>query len=227
MPKDKDLKRLARQRMAKTGESYTTARAQILAKRSHAGERLSEPELAELAGLSTAAVTKATGHDWSWWLSRLDADGFRKSPHREITRHVEETFDISAWWVQSTVIGYERIVGLREIGQSREGSYSANKSKTFPVKVETLFEAFSDARRREQWLRDFAWKTRTETPHRSIRLDGPDGCPVDLWFTSKGEAKSSVQVQQRKLPAKEDIERVKGEWAERLAALGRFLASGD
>lgn len=225
MPKDKDLKRLARQRMEKTGESYTTARAQILAKRSVAGERLTEPELAELAGISTAAVTKATGHDWGWWLDRLDADGFRDQKHREITRFVGSTFEISAWWTQSVVIGYERIVGLREIGQSREGSYSANKSKTFPVPVERLYTAFSEGSQRAEWLPEIEWSVRTETAPRSIRLGWPDGCPVDLWFTAKGEAKSSVQVQHRKLAAKDDIDRAKAEWTERFAALAHYLSS--
>jgi hypothetical protein len=32
MPRDKDLKRLVRTRMQKTGESYTTARARIVSK---------------------------------------------------------------------------------------------------------------------------------------------------------------------------------------------------
>ncbi len=223
MPKDKDLKRLARKRMEKTGESYTTARAQLLAKRSLAGERLSEPELAELAGISTAALRRATDQDWGWWLDRLDAAGFRKKEHREITRYVEATFDISSWWTQSVVVGYERIVGLREIGQRREGTYDANKSKTLPVPIETLYRAFSDPATRNRWLPEVDWKVRKTTTHRSMRLDWPDGCPVDLWFTSKGDAKSSVQIQHRKLATKEDLARVKGEWTERVEALTRTL----
>ncbi len=223
MPRDKDLKRLARERMAKTGESYTTARAQLLAKRSVAGERLSEPELAELAGISTAALMRATEHDWGWWLDQLDDAGFRQKEHREITRFVEATFDISRWWTQSVVVGYERIVGLREIGQRREGTYDANKSKTLPVAIETLYSAFSDANIRNQWLPEIDWTVRKSTPHRSIRLDWPDGCPVELWFTSKGDTKSSVQIQHRKLASKEDIARVKGEWTERIEALTRTI----
>lgn len=223
MPKDKDLKRLVRERMAKTGESYTTARAQLLAKRSRAGEHLSEPELAEIAGLSTAAVVRATGHDWSWWRSRLDGAGFGGAEHREITRFVEDTFDISAWWTQSVVVGYERIVGLREIGQRREGTYDANKSKTLPVPVEALYRAFDHPEDRHRWLPDVDWQVRRSTPHRSIRLDWPDGCPVDLWFTAKGSTKSSVQIQHRKLASKEDAARVKSEWAERFEALTRYL----
>ena len=44
MPKQKDLKRLVRERMAKTGESYTAARAQLITKRNP-----SPDEYAELA----------------------------------------------------------------------------------------------------------------------------------------------------------------------------------
>jgi len=223
MPRDKDLKRLARERMAKTGESYTTARAQILAKRSIAGERLSEPELAELAGMSTEAILRATQHDWGWWLDHLNAAGFQKKEHREITLYLEGNFEISAWWDQSVAIGFERIVGLREIGQSREGSYEANKSKTFPVAVENLFRAFSEESARSQWLPDVDWKVRKETAPKSIRLEWSDGCPVELWFVAKGEAKSSVQMQHRKLPSKDDIARIKGEWTQRFGDLMGYL----
>ena len=88
MPRDKDLKRLARERMEKTGESYTTARARLLAKRSLAGERLTESQLAELAGLSTAALLRSTGHDWGWWLDHLNSAQSKEKEHREITRYV-------------------------------------------------------------------------------------------------------------------------------------------
>ncbi len=223
MPKDKDLKRLARERMAKTGESYTTARAQLLAKRIHAGERLSEPELAELAAISTAALTKATGHDWGWWLEQLNAADCDKKEHREITRYIEQAFDISAWWTQSVAIGFERIVGLREIGQRREGSYDANKSKTLPVPVDVLYRAFDDPDIRKNWLPDVDWKVRTSTTPRSIRLNWSDGCPVALWFTAKGDAKSSVQIQHSKLASKEDVQRTKEDWSQRLDALQAFL----
>ena len=122
------------------------------------------------------------------------------------------------------VIGFERIVGLRQIGQSREGTYEANKSKTLPVSVETLFRAFDDDATRERWLPGVEWKVRKSTPHRSIRLQWEDGLPVELWFTAKGDAKSSVQIQHRKLATKEDIARIKAEWMDRLTALTGFLS---
>lgn len=224
MPKKKDLKRLARERMAKTGESYTTARAQILAQRSQQGEHLSETELAELAGLSTESVERATGRDWSGWLEALDAAGCRTFEHREITRHLEETTDISAWWTQSVAVGYERVVGLREIGQRREGTFDANKSKTLPVPVETLYRAFADGDRRTGWLPDCEWLVRTATEPRSIRLDWPEGGRVNLWFVDKGPEKSSVQVQQQKLASKDEADLAKEEWGRRLDALKLWLS---
>ena len=56
MPTQKDLKRIVRNRMQKTGESYTSARSRILDKDGPAPARF-----AEIAGMSEAAVTGKTG----------------------------------------------------------------------------------------------------------------------------------------------------------------------
>jgi len=52
MPAQKDLKRLVRSRMEKTGEAYTAARLRVLEK--------NEPssKYAQLAGMSDASVSK-------------------------------------------------------------------------------------------------------------------------------------------------------------------------
>ena len=57
MPKKKDLKRQVRDRMTRTGESYTAARAQVV--RSAKDDR----DYAEIAGMSDDAVEKKTGRD--------------------------------------------------------------------------------------------------------------------------------------------------------------------
>ena len=59
MPIQKDLKRLVRGRMQKTGESYTAARSRILDKQSPA-----PAEFAKLAGMSDEAVRSKTGCTW-------------------------------------------------------------------------------------------------------------------------------------------------------------------
>src|SRR5438046_6419152 len=54
VPQQKDLKRLIRSRMQKTGEAYTAARLQILGTLQR--KQQNEPDYAVLAGMSDAAV---------------------------------------------------------------------------------------------------------------------------------------------------------------------------
>ena len=74
MPRNKDLKRLVRARMSKTGEAYTTARAQLQKK-----TRPQTANYAELAGMADAKVSEKTGRTWADWVKVLD--GMRTSPH--------------------------------------------------------------------------------------------------------------------------------------------------
>jgi hypothetical protein len=104
MPKQKDLKRIVRSRMQKTGESYTAARLHIVRKK--------ESDLASVAGMSDVAVKKATGRDWAAWVKVLDAAGATSKPHREIVKIV----NAGSWWSQMVTVGYERIRGLRDKG---------------------------------------------------------------------------------------------------------------
>ncbi|HJR15886.1 MAG TPA: hypothetical protein VJ808_03450 [Gemmatimonadales bacterium] len=54
-------------------------------------------------------------------------------PHGQIATYVREKYRVSSWWSQTVTVGYERIKGLRAIGQRRDGSFEVSKSKTLPV----------------------------------------------------------------------------------------------
>lgn len=223
MPAQKDLKRIVRSRMEKTGESYTTARRQILNKKKLTlVPSLPAPDYAAIAGMSDDAIQKKTGRTWAQWVEHLDAFGAKEKPHRDVAAHVA-SLGVDGWYAQSVTVGYERIRGLRERGQRRSGAWEASKSKTFAVPVETLFDAFANARNRKKWL-DVALKVRTATKPKSMRITWNDGTSVDLWFQSKGAAKSSVAVVHLKLTSKEDAERRKQYWSEQLDALAAFLS---
>jgi uncharacterized protein YndB with AHSA1/START domain len=227
MPTDKDLKRLVRGRMKKTGESYTAARARITRART-ASPRPPAPiparDYAALAGMSDAAVKAATGCTWKAWVDALDYVNAHTWPHREIAEYVHEKFKVQDWWTQTVTVGYERIRGLREIGQRRSGSYEATKSRTFPVPVVRLYAAFAQARPRARWLPGLKLKVRKATPHRSVRITWQDDTSVEIWLTAKGEGKSNAQVAHRKLPNRESADRAKAFWSERLDALEAILA---
>lgn len=158
MPRNKDLKRLVRARMEKTGEAYTAARAQII-KRTNSPASIDDvivptpaklvvPTLTDypaLAGMSDDAVKERTGCTWERWVYALDHAGADGMSHREIARLVHEKYEVGSWWSQTVTVGYERIKGLRARGQGRDGTYDATKSRTFDVPLDTLFAAWNVA----------------------------------------------------------------------------------
>jgi len=215
MPMQKDLKRLVRSRMKKTGEAYTAARSHVLKKKEPA------VDYAAVAGMSDDAVRKQTGRDWAEWTKLLDSHQASDKPHREIAALVSSV-GTPDWWTQMVTVGYERIRGLRDRGQRRGGAYEATKSRTFKVDVETLFDAFANARTRRRWL-PVKITVRTATPHKSMRIKWDDGTTVAIGFLPKGDGKSAVAVQHQGLPAKASIDETKKMWAEHFDRLGELL----
>lgn len=216
MPKQKDLKRLIRSRMKKTGEAYTAARLQFLRKSE------STSNYAQVAGMSDASVRKETGRTWAQWVRALDAARASEKPHREIAEYVS-SLGTPDWWSQMVTVGYERIRGLRDRGQRRGGGYEATKSRTFNVPVEKLFNAFSNARTRRRWL-PLKITVRSATPRKYMRLTWDDGASVQVGFTSKGTGKSAVAVAHQKLPNRSAADAMKKVWSEHFDRLGQILS---
>lgn len=219
MPQQKDLKRVVRSRMEKTGESYTTARMHVVRSRD---AQTPKPDYAALAGMTDEAVQKGTGSPWERWVEVLDAAGAASMKHGDIATLVSGQFGVRDWWSQTVTVGYERIRGLRAIGQRRDGSYEANKSKTVPVPLAKLYAAFSNARLRSRWL-DAKVKVSSATPEKYMHLAWEDGSRVSIGFYAKGEAKSQVAIQHTKLPSKAEADRMKAWWTERLEKLAEVV----
>jgi hypothetical protein len=244
MPREKDLKRLVRTRMQKTGESYTTARSNLTTKTPRKSRNAEpavpsmdsvapvkeapasteiRPDYAKIAGMSDEALKAKTGCDWGRWVHALDRHFAHEMSHREIADLVNQKYGIDGWWSQCVTVGYERIKGLRERGQRRGGAYEATKSKTVNVPVHQLYDAWAQKRTRKRWLADVDPKVRAGTKPRSLRLGMEDGTIVALWFTTKGDSKSSVSVQHLNLPDRATADRSKREWGSRLDALAALL----
>jgi hypothetical protein len=228
MTANKDFKRLVRGRMLKTGESYTAARSNLMktgrVQSRTARASVAKPDYAKLAGWSDELIKAKTGCDWDRWVKALDYAKAHEWPHREIARYIQEKYKVPGWWTQTVTVGYERIKGLRAIGQRRDGGFEANKSRTYPVPLTRLYRGFSDKRNRAKWLPGVDLTIRTATKDKSMRITWPDGTSVAVGFWSKGDGKSSVQVQHGKLPDKAAADKVKAFWGERLGALAEVLA---
>jgi hypothetical protein len=219
MTQQKDFKRVVRARMQKTGEAYTTARLHLTKK-----QDAPAPDYAALAGLSDESVTKATGRSWSMWVALLDEADGNEMPHPALTKHIRATYDTSSWWTQMVAVGYERIIGLRALGQKRSGDWAVTKSKTVGVPLAKLYAAFN-ARGRAKWLPGVTLTVRRATPNKSMRLRWEDGSPIDVGFIAKGESKSQVALEHGKLASKADADRMRAFWTVHLNALAAMLKS--
>ena len=198
MTAHKSFKRLVRSRMEKTGESYTAARARLLA-----GD---EPQRISLA-TSDEAIRERTGRGWEEWFDLLDEWGAADKTHREIAR-----------WLA----GQQGIHPLAWNAQAIAGS----ATKTVAVPVERLYAAFVDSSLRERWLPDGELRERTVIEPRSARFDWGDGATrVHVAFAAKGDAKSTAALSHERLPDGAEAERMKTFWRERVAGLKEVLES--
>jgi hypothetical protein len=219
MTTQRSFKRLVRSRMEKTGESYTAARAMLLA-----GE---EPKGAEEPPLmaSDERIRRRTGRGWEEWFDLLDDWGAAERKHREIARWVADQLGIGplVWDAQAITSSYERARGLRAVGETEQG-FAASTSRTVAVPVERLFDAVVDESQRRSWLPDGELSERTATRPRSARFDWGDGTSrVMVVFDAKGEQKSTVALQHVRLPDGDAAERMKTYWRERVSALKEEL----
>ena len=217
MTRQRSFKNLVRSRMEKTGESYTAARARLLAPE--------EPEAAarSVFTVSEEVIRRRTGRGWEEWLDLLDEWGAPERSHKEIAAWVADQQGSDGWSAQAVTVSYERARGLRAVGERPDG-FSATASKTVAVPVDRLYDAFVEEPLRESWLPDGELRERTATKPRSARYDWGDGrTRVLVGFEAKGEAKSTVALEHARLADAEEAERMKAYWRERVGTLKEVL----
>ena len=139
MTRQKSFKRFVRARMDKTGESYTRARAVLLA----AAE---QPSAAEQPALITSdeTIRRRSGRGWEEWFDLLDKWQAATLSHKEIARLVAQELRIDplVWEAQAVTISYERARGMRVVGQRADG-FAVTAAKTVAVPIDRLFERSS------------------------------------------------------------------------------------
>jgi hypothetical protein len=220
MTSQRSFKRLVRSRMEKTGESYTAARAMLLAAEE-------EPKAAEQPWLATSdeRIRQRTGRGWEEWFDLLDDWGAAEQTHRETARWVAEQLGIGplVWEAQAVTSSYERARGLRAIGETEQG-FAVSATRTVAVPVERLFDSVVDESRRRSWLPDGELSERTATRPKSARFDWGDGSSrVMVVFDAKGEEKSTMALQHVRLPDAGEADRMKAYWRERVDTLKKEL----
>jgi hypothetical protein len=217
MPTQRSFKRLVRARMQKTGESYTAARAMLLA--------AEEPKATEGPALSMSddAIRAKTGRGWEAWFDLLDDWGAADRPRAQAVDWLADEHGIEGWNAAAVTVNYQRARGLRAVGEHPDG-FTVTASKTIAVPVDRLFEAFVEADERARWLPAAQLRVRSSSKPKSARFDWGDGATrVVVAFVAKGDGKSTAALAHERLPDAEEAERMKAFWRDGVAALKEQL----
>jgi hypothetical protein len=213
MTRQRSFKRLVRSRMEKTGESYTAARATLLA--ADEAKATEGPVLT----VSEEAIRSRTGRGWEQWFDLIDDGSTSERTHAEIARWLADEQGVDGWGAQAITVSYERARRGRAVGERSDG-FVITASKTVAIPVERLFDAFVDESTRDRWLPDGELRERISTRPKSARFDWGDGeTRVNVGFQAKGDERSTVDLEHERLPDAEQAERMKAYWRERVAAL--------
>jgi len=232
MPTQKTFKHRVRTRMAKTGESYTAARRQILSKSVSApAEDPGTPSPVdavpdEARGVSESSMIRATGHDHAEWFRRLDAWDATTHTHTEIARWLGEVHGVPSWWTQSITVAYERARGMRTRHQMADG-FSVSVTRTIAVAPAAALEAFTDPARRASWLADAVLSPRPTRARLTARFDwAAPPSRVVVTVAAKDDGRSLLAVAHERLPDAEAGERMKASWRTWLDDLKSMLEGG-
>jgi uncharacterized protein YndB with AHSA1/START domain len=227
----KSLKRRVRARMAKTGERYTSARRQVLAKATSDGQAATPPTLATPEQVEPAptystsdeAVRKATGRSHAEWFELLDAWGATAHTHTEIAERLSSAHGAPSWWRQSITVDYERARGMRGRHQMADG-FRVSVSRTVTVPPDRALAAFVDDATLRRWLPGAPMEPRPTRAKLTARFDWSDPASrVVVNIAPRGTDRSIVAVTHARLPDAAVAERLKAGWRDRLGHLKAFL----
>ncbi|MBK5255211.1 MAG: hypothetical protein JJE39_04190 [Vicinamibacteria bacterium] len=164
------LKRVIRARAEKTGESYTTARRQVLARtpRVSALSRptplpvqspppppiVREPRVPRVprGELSDRTARKSTGHGLEHWFLVLDKFGTKN--HTKAAEFLYSEHKVQAWHAQMITVTWERRRGLRQENQSCTGTFQVSVSRTLQAPVDWIAAVLNGRESRHRWLQD-------------------------------------------------------------------------
>jgi len=196
-----------------------------------------------LAGISSAAVTKATGKGWDSWVALLDSRGARDLPHKQIAELLRDDGLIeSLWWCQQVTVGYEHAIGRRTVGQTADAGFQIGVQRTLPVRAEDAWALLTTGGWRDVWLgvvdtlpleKGARYETtarvrgevRSVATGRRLRLtwqpaDWESPSTLQLYIEAKGD-RTAIRVHHERLASEAARVEMRRHWGAILDELGR------
>ena len=173
--------------------------------------------------MSDEAVKAKTGKTWKQWFAILDRAGGKKMSHQEMVKCLASENKVGPWWQQMIAATYEQQSGLRKAHERPDG-FQISVSRTLNAPVSSVYQEFSNARRRAAWLDENNLAVRTATPNKSMRVTWKDGkTSLEIAFVRKATNKSQVVIQHSKLPDTKSAAKMKTYWRTKLDRLQAAL----
>jgi uncharacterized protein YndB with AHSA1/START domain len=185
------------------------------------------------AGISDAAVHKATGQSWAEWTNLLTAAGAREWSHKEIVAWLAANTKLSGWWQQSVAVGFERATGRRAPGQTADAGFQVGVRATVGAPLEVVWNALTSPAGKKVWLDsdnvilepNAAYRGR-DGSHGEIRVVRPldrirftrrsRGEPADttvqIALSASGAGKTAITFHHEKLRSTEEREAARRHW---------------
>ena len=226
MTTQKTFKQRVRARAARTGESYTAARAQLLRRADGSASPTPAPiDTKLLAGVSEEALLERTGRSLTDWFALLDAWGAESRTHTEVARWLVADHGVDGWWSQTITVGYERARGRRVLHQTASG-FSVGVTRTVAAAPEAVTAAFRDPEQRAGWLGDAPLEVRAGYAGKRGRYDWTDP-PSKVWvdLVPRADGRTTVTVTHQGLPGADAVVAVKERWRDALDVLKVTLES--
>jgi uncharacterized protein YndB with AHSA1/START domain len=248
MTRARALKHVIRERAARTGERYTTARRHVLsavaprpiAPAAHSGPAIAPAPTATTVptkgSVSEAKCIEKTGHGLEHWFAVLDRFGAVEKGHTAAARHLYADHQVPGWYSQGITVAYERARGVRGINQRCDGEYEVSVSKVLTATADKVIRAFTDARLRKRWIAGVdtglaAALTNAVTSKTSkgfvVRPDGLgrfrykwDDTTVQFYLQPRPNGKVSLVVQHTKLANAAAVDERRAQWKVAFKALG-------
>ncbi len=161
----------------------------------------------KIAGVSSAAVEKATGKNWQQWLTLLDKLGCGDMAHKSIAELLRAQHQLDGWWAQMITVGYEQSRGLRQALEHADG-FAASISRRVNTKLGVLYEAFAQETAR---LEKEGIKVRRSADGKTLRARLDDGSQLEVALAGSG-GKSQVRVEHSGLKSAKDAKESKAFW---------------
>ena len=238
------LKQVIRERAAKTGERYTTARRHVLAAiapraAAPAPPVRPAPPAPTKGSVSNAKAIEKTGHGLDHWFAVLDRFGAVEKGHTAAARHLYDDHNVPGWYSQGITVAYERARGVRALNQRCDGEYEVSVSKVIAADTARVIKAFTDARLRKRWIAKAdpklaaaltAGVTDKAAKGFVVRPDGQarfrykwDGTIVQFYLYPKPGGKVSLVVQHTKLAGAEAVEARRAQWKTAFGAVAEAV----